>query len=96
VQRESTLAKVATLLESFDAFALTALHVMTTLMGSAILALAHAQGRLTAVDAWRAAHADEDFQISQWGQDPEAKARRQKRWGEMQAASRMLALLRDP
>ena len=72
---------------------LAALHVMTTLTGSALLALAHARGRLTAEQAWAAAHVDEDWQIGKWGEDAEAAARRQRRWCEMQAASRMLALL---
>jgi chaperone required for assembly of F1-ATPase len=69
------------------------MHVMTTLMGSALLAIAHAHGRLSAQEAWAAAHVDEDFQISQWGEDNEAKARRERRWTEMVAASRLLALL---
>ena len=80
-------------LEVHGAFELAALHVMTTLTGSALLALAHARGRLTAEEAWAAAHVDEDWQISQWGEDAEAKARRERRWAEMQAASRLLALL---
>jgi chaperone required for assembly of F1-ATPase len=59
-----------------------------------VLALAHAAGRLSADDAWRAAHVDEDWQISQWGVDVEAAERRARRWAEMQAASRFLELLR--
>ena len=55
-----------------DAFRLTALHVMTTLTGSALLSLAHAQGFLSADDAWAAAHVDEDHQIALWGEDYEA------------------------
>jgi chaperone required for assembly of F1-ATPase len=50
-------------------------------------------GRLTAEQAWAAAHIDEDWQIRQWGEDAEAQARRARRWAEMQAASRLLALL---
>ena len=92
-QPDAATAAVAAALEEHDAFALAAVHVMTTLMGSAILALAHAHGRLTGEAAWAAAHVDEDFQISQWGWDAEAKARRQRGWAEFQAASRMLALL---
>ena len=46
---------------------------MTTLTGSALLALAHARGQLTADEAWAAAHVDEDWQISQWGEDAEAE-----------------------
>lgn len=80
-------------LEGYGGFALAAVHVMTTLMGSALLALAHARGRLSAEAAWAAAHVDEDWQIAKWGEDAEAAARRARRWTDMQAASRLLALL---
>ena len=93
VQPEAAREAVARELATRDAFALAALHVMTTLTGSALLALAHAKGRLTAEAAWAAAHVDEDWQIAKWGEDAEAAARRQRRWAEMQAASRLLALL---
>jgi len=92
-QPEAAQRAVGRALDGEDAFALAALHVMTTLTGSALLALAHAQGRLTVEQAWAAAHVDEDWQIGTWGRDAEAAARRQRRWSEMQAASRMLALL---
>jgi chaperone required for assembly of F1-ATPase len=92
-QSETARASVARALERYDALALTTLHVVTTLTGSALLALAHAHGRLSAEAAWAAAHIDEDWQVEQWGKDAEAGARRQLRWQEMQAASRMLALL---
>ena len=94
-QPEAAQRAVARALDDQDAFALAALHVMTTLTGSALLALAHAQGRLTAEQAWAAAHVDEDWQSGKWGEDAEAATRRQRRWSEMQAASRMLALLKD-
>jgi chaperone required for assembly of F1-ATPase len=92
-QPPAAVAAMERALAGLDAFALAAHHVMTTLTGSALLALAHAGGRLTAEEAWAAAHIDEDWQISQWGEDAEAAARRDRRWGEMQAASRLLALL---
>jgi chaperone required for assembly of F1-ATPase len=82
-------------LARLDPLALAAHHVMTTLTGSALLALAHGHRRLTAEEAWAAAHVDEDWQISQWGEDAEAKARRDRRWSEMQAASRLLRLLAE-
>jgi chaperone required for assembly of F1-ATPase len=72
----------------FDAFALTALHCMTTLTGSALLTLAHAHGRLTLDEAWQAAHVDEDYQIERWGWDAEAQRRRRQRLVDMTAASR--------
>lgn len=84
---------ISVALAGHDAFGLAALHVMTTLMGSAVLAMAVAGRHLTAEEAWHAAHVDEDWQIEQWGEDAEAAARRQRRWGEMAAAARLLALL---
>ena len=93
-QRQESLARVAAAVAPFDAMALTSLHVLTTLTGSAILALAHAAGCISAEAAWAAAHVDEDWQVSQWGVDVEAAERRARRWAEMQAASRFLGLLR--
>jgi chaperone required for assembly of F1-ATPase len=93
VQPLDAKAAVLRALAECDAFALTALHVMTTLTGSALLALAHARGRLSAEEAWTAAHVDEDWQIIRWGEDAEAAARRQRRWQEMQAASRLLGIV---
>ncbi len=77
-----------------DAFQLGALHVMTTLLGSAVLALAVLRERLTAEAAWTAAHVDEDWQIAEWGEDAEATLRRQKRWREMASAAELLRLLK--
>jgi chaperone required for assembly of F1-ATPase len=70
-----------------SALQLAALHTITTLTGSALLALALAAGRLTAEQAWQAAHVDEDWNILQWGADVEAEARRAARWTEMRAAA---------
>lgn len=94
VQPAQATASIASAVEAYGAFDLAALHVMTTLMGSALLALAHARGHLSADEAWAAAHVDEDWQISQWGGDAEAEARRARRRMEMQAASRLILLLR--
>jgi chaperone required for assembly of F1-ATPase len=49
---------------------------------------------LTAGEAWRIAHVDEDFQIGRWGEDDEAMARRAARWREMEAASKIAEALR--
>ena len=94
-QPEPALTAIRAALEAIaDPLALASLHVMTTLTGSAILALAISHGRLRADEAWRAAHVDEDFQIGQWGEDDEAMVRRAARWREMQAAAEMLRLSR--
>jgi chaperone required for assembly of F1-ATPase len=95
-QPQRAAGAIAAQLSPLDCFALTALHSITSLTGSAVLALALARGRLTAEAAWAAAHVDEAYQVSQWGEDLEAKRRQQRRYDEMLAASRMLELLEPP
>jgi len=91
-QPRSTIAAVgAYLLPRRDPLRLTALHVMTSLTGSAILALAVEAGAIDPEAAWQAAHVDEDWNISQWGEDAEATARRDARKRDMMGA---VALLR--
>jgi chaperone required for assembly of F1-ATPase len=89
-QDEATLDAIARALSGYDALSLAALHTVTTLTGSAVIALAVAHGRASPEDAWAAAHVDEDWQMCQWGYDEEALARREKRWREMQAAGLVL------
>jgi chaperone required for assembly of F1-ATPase len=93
-QAPASLDAISARLAEFDSWSLAALHVMTGLSGSALLALATALGRLSPEEAWEAAHVDEDWQISQWGEDEEAKERRDNRWRDFAAAARMLKLLR--
>jgi chaperone required for assembly of F1-ATPase len=87
-QPERSLEAIRAALTAIDEpFALAALHVMTTLTGSVLLALAVFRGALSAGEAWRIAHVDEDFQIAVWGEDDEAMARRAARWREMAGAA---------
>jgi chaperone required for assembly of F1-ATPase len=72
---------------------LAALHVMTSLTGSALLALAVEAKARNVEEAWTAAHVDEDWQIEHWGQDAEAMARRANRKREMVAAARLIEAL---
>ncbi|MGH6841657.1 MAG: ATP12 family chaperone protein [Methylocella sp.] len=70
-------------------FALAALHVMTALTGSVLLALAVTHGALTPAEAWTAAHVDEDFEMRAWGEDAEALRRRARQWREMEVAAQL-------
>jgi chaperone required for assembly of F1-ATPase len=70
---------------------LGAVHAMTTLTGSALIALAMARGALSADAAWQAAHVDEDWNMAQWGRDEMAAARQEFRFAEFQAAATVLA-----
>ena len=73
---------------------LGALSSITSLTGSALIALALAAGAIEAEAAWAAAHVDEDWQMSQWGSDELVLSRRAFRFSEMQAAARVLRLAR--
>jgi chaperone required for assembly of F1-ATPase len=73
-----------------DPWRLGAAHVITTLTGSALIALAMARGQLSAEAAWQAAHVDEDWNMEQWGRDEMAMQRRDFRHAEFQAAATVL------
>ncbi|MDP3897782.1 MAG: ATP12 family protein, partial [Mesorhizobium sp.] len=73
--RESIGAVGIHLQRRADPLRLAAVHVMTSLTGSALLAIAVEAGAIDAETAWKAAHVDEDWQVEQWGPDAEAEAR---------------------
>ena len=70
---------------------LGAVHAVTTLTGSALLALALARNAISCETAWAAAHVDEDWNAEFWGEDALARGRRAFRFAEMQAAATVLA-----
>jgi chaperone required for assembly of F1-ATPase len=76
-----------------DAWSVAALHVVTTLTGSALLALALLRGRLDPDQVWKAAHVDEDWNIEKWGVDEEVAARRAARLVDFRAAAGVLKAL---
>jgi len=95
-QPAEAIRAVAVLLRRYATpLQLTALHTMTTLTGSLILALALAEGRAEPSEIWDAAHVDEDFNIAQWGEDHEAAARRAKRLIDFEAANLILSAHRS-
>jgi chaperone required for assembly of F1-ATPase len=73
-----------------DPWSVAALHVVTTLTGSALLALALHGGVRDPDQVWAAAHVDEDFNAEQWGADEEVVARRAARRLDFDAAARIL------
>jgi chaperone required for assembly of F1-ATPase len=73
-------------------FRLAALHVITMLTGSCIVALAVALREIDVDAGFAAAHVDEDHQMRVWGADTEAMARRARRLDEMRAAARLSVL----
>lgn len=79
-----------------DPWSVAALHVVTTLTGSALLALALAHGVRDEDQVWAAAHVDEDWNIDQWGVDEEAAARRATRLRDFEAAVAVLTAVNPP
>jgi chaperone required for assembly of F1-ATPase len=73
-----------------DPWAVAALHVLTTLTGSALLALALLHGVIDQDQVWAAAHVDEDWNAEQWGVDEEVAARRAARLVDFRAATSIL------
>jgi chaperone required for assembly of F1-ATPase len=94
-QPEATLARFAVAVERAtpDAFALSAAHVLTSLTGSALLALSVTAGWIDAEAAWAAAHVDENWTNDHWGVDAEAEARKLARWKEFEAAAVVVGLV---
>lgn len=69
-----------------DAFRLSSIHLMTTLTGSALIALAVEAEVITPDEGWKIAHVDEDWTNEHWGEDAEAAARRSARRKDFDAA----------
>ena len=75
-----------------DPFSFVAVHNLTTLTSSALLAAMVGVGKIRPDAAWLAANVDEDWQIETWGEDNEAMARRAGRLNEFSACVRFVNL----
>lgn len=91
-QPEQALAAARAALPS-DSWHVAALHMVTTITGSALLALALLRGRLSADEVWTAAFVDEDWNAEKWGLDEEAAARRAARKVDFEGAVAVLRAL---
>jgi chaperone required for assembly of F1-ATPase len=91
-QPDSAIAAARAALPA-DPWSIAALHVVTTLTGSALLALALLHGVRDSDQVWAAAHVDEDWNIEKWGVDEEVAARRAARLVDFRAAGRILKSL---
>jgi chaperone required for assembly of F1-ATPase len=76
-----------------DPWKIAALHVITALTGSALLALALFHGVIDQDQVWAAAHVDEDWNAEKWGVDEEVAARRAARLIDFKAAVAVLKAL---
>lgn len=81
------------LLEREEPFRLSAMHLMTSLSGSALIATAVEAQALSPDEAWNAAHVDEDWTNEHWGEDAEAAERRRLRRRDFDAAVALMRAL---
>jgi chaperone required for assembly of F1-ATPase len=91
--RETIGAVAVHLRKRAEPFRLAAIHLMTSLTGSALLALAVEAKAIDAEKAWVAAHVDENWNIEHWGDDAEAVKRQANRKRDMMAAATLLEAL---
>lgn len=92
-QPPEALSAFERVLKSRSPFHLTAIHAAAAITGSLVLALALAEGRLSAAEAFAASRLDETYQAEKWGEDAEAAARASHLAGELAAIERFLRLL---
>jgi len=93
-QPPATLEVFRAALERQDSFSLAALHVVASVAGSVVLALALAEGELTAAQVFALSRIDEDYQASKWGSDHEAEIRAGNLARELDKAAAFIAAAR--
>ncbi|UNE55184.1 ATP12 family chaperone protein [Bartonella machadoae] len=90
-QSREAIQAVSNYLRKFASpYMLAALHMVTTLTGSALIAFAVVEKKIDADHAWNIAHLDEDWMIEQWGVDEEAMVRRTGKKAEFDAAVKVM------
>lgn len=87
------LGRIEAAVAAVTPLGLAAVHLATGSLGSAVIALALAEGRLDAEAAFRTAYFDELHQMEAWGEDAEAKARLDRIRADVAAAAEFTRLL---
>jgi chaperone required for assembly of F1-ATPase len=95
VQPPEAISALRDVVAGHDDMALAALHTLSTVLGSLVIALAVADDILDVDTAWAASRIDEDHQAERWGDDAEAAEVRRKRHADVVAAARFLEFARD-
>jgi chaperone required for assembly of F1-ATPase len=92
-QPEEAKTRLREAVSAYSDAALSALYNLTHTSGSVVIALAVAEGRLTAEGAFVAAQVEELYQIERWGDDPHAKKQREGVQKDIESCALFLALL---
>ena len=92
-QSPSALVALRTAVAALDTMALTGVSALAGATSSLVLALAIACGRIDAEEGGDLALLDEQFQADNWGEDPEARAKRDRTRADMVDTARFLNLI---
>jgi chaperone required for assembly of F1-ATPase len=93
-QTPDALLALCQALEEEGPFTLGALHVIASITGSAVLALAVAAGFITGEEAFALSRIDETYQAEKWGEDAEAAKRAAALAHELGKAVELMAAVR--
>ena len=93
-QPAEALAALRNALAAFDAFTLGGLHVIASITGSTVLALAVVAGEISAHQAFALSRIDEAYQAEKWGEDAQAAKRAQALALELDKAAELIGFVR--
>lgn len=79
---------------AFDDFRLTGLHATTAVSGSVVIALALASDHIDPDRAFKASQLDEFYQVQKWGDESDARARREEIREVLSTAAHFMTLSR--
>ena len=93
-QHHDSIDALRRVVGAYDPYMLAGLGIAVPALGSLILGLALAEGRIDAAEAHRLGALDELFQVEQWGEEDEATARRKSVAEDIALAARFMRLAR--
>jgi chaperone required for assembly of F1-ATPase len=93
-QAPAALAALERAIAAQDDFALAGLHVIASITGSLVLALALVAGAINPAQAFQLSRLDELYQAESWGTDAEAQKRVQRLGREIDVAADFIAAAR--
>jgi chaperone required for assembly of F1-ATPase len=94
-QSRACIDAVRAVVATYDAFSLAGLHMVTVSSGSVVVGLAVADDQIDGTAAWELSLIDETFQLTEWGEDPDATKRRAGLRDDIAAGAEFLRLCRS-
>jgi len=94
-QSRASIDAVRAAVGEFDVFSLAGLHMVTVSSGSVVIGLAVADDRIDGMEAWEISLIDETYQLTEWGEDPDATKRRAGLRDDIAAGAAFLRLCRS-